>query len=248
MFWAQRRAKKINDEKNFHDAVFMPPAEETWMRGMFNTMKEMDVIGLVLITTSLSLVLLPLTLANTADKGWQNPVMPGLVNRLFVCAVDRGCELTMLRLITGHLWRPFVSHLLLVRMHVPREPYHSVQISSEPVHPRCLPDRWVTDNEDRIDGRTWILIHIVLSRSVCIGFFDFVSFYLQFTNLYNFIYVTQDWSPRNLSYFASIQTMAMTIFGIIGGAIMSRTREVKVSGDVRGSIAIGPRSDSSRHA
>jgi MFS family permease len=62
-----------------------------------------------------------------------------------------------------------------------------------------------------------------------LGFFDFVSFYLQFTNLYNFIYVTQDWSPRNLSYFASIQTMAMTIFGIIGGAIMSRTRDVKVT-------------------
>ena len=71
---------------------------------------------------------------------------------------------------------------------------------------------------------------IMLGRSTSIGFFDFVSFYLQFTNLYNFIYVTQDWSPRNLSYFASIQTMAMTIFGIIGGAIMSRTREVKVSG------------------
>jgi hypothetical protein len=70
--------------------------------------------------------------------------------------------------------------------------------------------------------------------SLSIGFFDFVSFYLQFTNLYNFIYVTQDWSPRNLSYFASIQTMAMTIFGIIGGAIMSRTREVKVSSHVGG--------------
>jgi hypothetical protein len=89
MFWAQRRAKKINDEKNFHDAVFMAPAEETWMKGMVNTMKEMDVLGLVLITTSLSLVLLPLTLANTADKGWQNPVMPGLVSCLSTGHVDR---------------------------------------------------------------------------------------------------------------------------------------------------------------
>lgn len=49
---------------------------------MIRNMKEMDVLGLILLTASLSLVLLPLTLANTADKGWDNPVMPGMVSEV----------------------------------------------------------------------------------------------------------------------------------------------------------------------
>jgi len=83
MFWAQRRARKINDEKfGFHhqDVVSRQPVE-TWMGVMVKNMKEMDIVGLILITSSLSLVLLPLTLANTADKGWENPAMPGMVSR-----------------------------------------------------------------------------------------------------------------------------------------------------------------------
>ena len=47
---------------------------------MIKNMKEMDLVGLLLLTASLSLVLLPLTLANTADKGWENPAMPGMVS------------------------------------------------------------------------------------------------------------------------------------------------------------------------
>lgn len=70
--------------------------------------------------------------------------------------------------------------------------------------------------------------------SLCvIGFFDFVSFYLQYTNLYNFIYVTQDWSYRNLTYFASCQTLSLTVFGIVGGTLMAKYRDVKVCPSVR---------------
>jgi hypothetical protein len=65
----------------------------------------------------------------------------------------------------------------------------------------------------------------------CIGFTDFVSFYLQYTNLYNFVFVTKDWDVRYMSYFASTQTIALTVFGIMAGAIMSYTRDVKVSHD-----------------
>lgn len=60
-----------------------------------------------------------------------------------------------------------------------------------------------------------------------IGFFDFVSFYLQFTNQYNFVYVTRDWSYRYLSYFSSTQSLSLTIFGILAGAVMAKTRDVK---------------------
>ncbi|KAH8083649.1 major facilitator superfamily domain-containing protein [Filobasidium floriforme] len=63
--------------------------------------------------------------------------------------------------------------------------------------------------------------------SCIIGFTDFVSFYLQYTNLYNFVFVTKDWDARYMSYFGYTQTIALTVFGIMAGAIMSYTREVK---------------------
>ncbi|WWD18029.1 hypothetical protein CI109_102476 [Kwoniella shandongensis] len=60
-----------------------------------------------------------------------------------------------------------------------------------------------------------------------IGFFDFVSFYLQYTFLYSYVVVTETWSYRDLTYFSATQSLALTIFGIIGGAIMFATRRFK---------------------
>jgi MFS family permease len=45
--------------------------------------------------------------------------------------------------------------------------------------------------------------------------------------LYNFVYITQDWDSRYMSYFSSIQSLSLTIFGILGGMIMVKTRDVK---------------------
>ena len=138
MFWAQRRAKKINDEKNFHDEVFMAPVEETWMRGLVNTMKEMDVLGLVLITTSLSLVLLPLTLANTAAKGWQNPVMPGMVSPSLRGQVDGLWRPTMIRptnrsSLVSYCFRSFAG----TNAHAPKTP--SFRTNSFETGPSSVP-------------------------------------------------------------------------------------------------------------
>jgi len=60
-----------------------------------------------------------------------------------------------------------------------------------------------------------------------IGFFDFVSFYLQYTYLYSYVTVTQNWSYANLTYFSATQSLALTIFGILGGAIMWGTQRFK---------------------
>ncbi|TYJ53742.1 hypothetical protein B9479_005650 [Cryptococcus floricola] len=60
-----------------------------------------------------------------------------------------------------------------------------------------------------------------------IGFFDFVSFYLQYTYLYSYVYVTQSWSTRDLTYFSSTQSLALTIFGITGGIVMFSTQRFK---------------------
>lgn len=77
-----------------------------------------------------------------------------------------------------------------------------------------------------------------------IGFFDFVSFYLQNTYLYrwvchhdlwspadrdSFAFVTRDWTYRGLTYFSATQSLALTVFGIIGGMLMFATRRFKVS-------------------
>nr|XP_018267067.1 uncharacterized protein I303_01050 [Kwoniella dejecticola CBS 10117]OBR89225.1 hypothetical protein I303_01050 [Kwoniella dejecticola CBS 10117] len=60
-----------------------------------------------------------------------------------------------------------------------------------------------------------------------IGFTDFVSFYLQYTYLYSYVYVTQTWSYRDLTYYSATQSLALTIFGITGGIVMYFTRRFK---------------------
>ncbi|KZT38553.1 MFS general substrate transporter [Sistotremastrum suecicum HHB10207 ss-3] len=60
-----------------------------------------------------------------------------------------------------------------------------------------------------------------------IGFFDFMSFYLSYTYLYSFIIVTKDWSLVDDIYFSNVQTVALTVFGILGGLLMRTTHRYK---------------------
>merc|ERR1711939_1148563 len=60
-----------------------------------------------------------------------------------------------------------------------------------------------------------------------ISFFDFVPFYLQYTYQYSFIYVVKPWSLVDQNYFAQTQTIALTLFGIIAGAIVFKLRRYK---------------------
>ncbi|KAI0755989.1 drug:h+ antiporter [Irpex lacteus] len=60
-----------------------------------------------------------------------------------------------------------------------------------------------------------------------IGFFDFVAFYLTNTYLYSFILVVKPWPLLHVTYFTSTQTVALTIFGIMAGGIMTLTRRYK---------------------
>ncbi|KAI9060414.1 drug:h+ antiporter [Trametes sanguinea] len=60
-----------------------------------------------------------------------------------------------------------------------------------------------------------------------IGFFDFFSFYLTFTYLYSFVLVTKDWSLINATYFSQTQTVALTVFGILSGALLHWFRHYK---------------------
>ncbi|PVF93334.1 MFS general substrate transporter [Serendipita vermifera] len=75
--------------------------------------------------------------------------------------------------------------------------------------------------------------HILKNKAVMaaslIGFFDFISFYLTFLYLYSFIYVTKTprWSQEDQNYFINTQSVGLTIFGILGAAIMYYTRRYK---------------------
>ncbi|GAA6042902.1 hypothetical protein JCM8097_002761 [Rhodosporidiobolus ruineniae] len=60
--------------------------------------------------------------------------------------------------------------------------------------------------------KSWTVLGAAL-----IGFFDFVSFYLQYTYQYSFIAVTRGWSTVDQGYFAYTQTLTLTLAAILAG-------------------------------
>lgn len=60
-----------------------------------------------------------------------------------------------------------------------------------------------------------------------IGFFDFISFYLQFTYQYSFIAIAKDWSVVDQTYFSQTQTISLTLFAILAGLFIVYFRRYK---------------------
>ncbi|KAH9831158.1 drug:h+ antiporter [Rhodofomes roseus] len=54
-----------------------------------------------------------------------------------------------------------------------------------------------------------------------VNFFDFVSFYLTWSYLYTFTYVATDWDLTNLNYYSTAQSLCLTFFGLLWGAIVA---------------------------
>jgi hypothetical protein len=73
MFWAQRKAKIILADRIAEERRIAP--REPFGKAAVRFFNEMDIIGLLLVATSLALILLPLSLANLAKGGWSNPSM-----------------------------------------------------------------------------------------------------------------------------------------------------------------------------
>lgn len=69
LVWAERKAKRLGlvPEKLKSDKSLPQQTLEV--------ISQLDVVGLVLIGTSVALILLPLTLAENASRGWNNPSM-----------------------------------------------------------------------------------------------------------------------------------------------------------------------------
>ncbi|KAH7108097.1 drug:h+ antiporter [Auriculariales sp. MPI-PUGE-AT-0066] len=76
-----------------------------------------------------------------------------------------------------------------------------------------------------------------------IGFFDFISFYLQVSFQYSFIYITHSgWAMVDQNYFAYTQTLSLTFFGILFGvfaAVFRRAKWMLMAGLVIRLVAVG---------
>jgi hypothetical protein len=77
-----------------------------------------------------------------------------------------------------------------------------------------------------IAPRLWRNKGIVIGCAI--GFFDFISFYLTYSYLSSFVYITQEWSIKEVGYFGNTQSVALTVFGIVAGVIMRLTHRYKV--------------------
>ncbi|KAH7912676.1 major facilitator superfamily domain-containing protein [Hygrophoropsis aurantiaca] len=129
--------------------------------------EQLDLVGLTLLGAAISLILLPLTIA---QGNWKNPS-------------------TIIMLVIGVVMLGVFA-------------FWDLWVAKRPViAPRFLRNKSVV-------------------FASLIGFFDFMSYYLTYTYLYSFVLVVKPWSLVDAVYFMQVQTVALTLFGIIAGVSM----------------------------
>ncbi|KAK0242891.1 drug:h+ antiporter [Armillaria nabsnona] len=72
LVWAERKAKRLGLVPEKPKAS---NSDKSLVQQILEVISQLDVVGLVLIGTSVALILLPLTLAENASGGWNNPSM-----------------------------------------------------------------------------------------------------------------------------------------------------------------------------
>ncbi|KAK0230661.1 drug:h+ antiporter [Armillaria fumosa] len=72
LVWAERKAKRLGLVPEKPKAS---NSDKSLLQQTLEVISQLDVVGLVLIGTSVALILLPLTLAENASGGWNNPSM-----------------------------------------------------------------------------------------------------------------------------------------------------------------------------
>ncbi|KAJ6502389.1 drug:h+ antiporter [Mycena sanguinolenta] len=170
LLWTERIAK--NTEHNSEEP------KKTYTEKLLNTAQELDIIGLLLIGVSISLTLVPLSLAKHTEK-WRDAA--GLIGIFF---------LGLLFIPAFALW--------------------DFRWAKFPV----IPFRFVVNRG-------------VVGASI-IGAFDFMAFYLTYTYLLSFVIVVKGWKLINTTYFMQIQSLTMTVVGVLTGIYMQRYRRYKM--------------------
>ncbi|KAJ6525618.1 drug:h+ antiporter [Mycena capillaripes] len=188
LLWSERTTSRI-------ERASARQPKKTYMQSLLDTAEELDAVGLLLIGASISLTLLPLSLAKHTTK-WGDGVA-------------------------------MLPVLLFGIVLIPVFAFWDFRWAKYPV----IPFRFVANRS-------------VVGASL-IGALDFMAFYLTFTYLYSFIVVVKDWwalslhlnpfayqwSSRkliNTTYFMQIQTITMTLCGIMTGTYMHRFRRYKM--------------------
>ncbi|KAJ7271946.1 drug:h+ antiporter [Mycena haematopus] len=150
---------------------------KTYSQRLLNTADELDAIGLLLIGVSISLTLLPLSLAKHTEK-WRDAA--GMLTIFFL-----GIFFIPVFALWDFRWAKY------------------------PV----IPFRFVVNRS-------------VVGASL-IGAMDFMAFYLTYTYLFSFLIVVKGWELINTTYFMQIQSISMTVCGILTGIYMHRFRRYK---------------------
>ncbi|KAK7689671.1 hypothetical protein QCA50_007466 [Cerrena zonata] len=175
LYWAENKAKKLGlvEEALRRTAPgYIEPVKQklTIVQRLWRFTEQLDLIGLVFLGAAVALILLPLTLSQTASSGWKNPsIIAMLIVGVILLFVFAAWDFKFAK-------KPVVAW-------------------------RFMRNRSVT-------AAAWI------------GFFDFISYYLTSTYLQSYIFVVKPWSLVNVNYFASTQTIALTVFGITAGVLM----------------------------
>ncbi len=82
LFWAERKAKRLGllRAPPAGPDVAQPPVQlpfmRTWWTKSWTFAQQLDIVGLLLVGTSVALILLPLTLARSAKGEWNNRESP----------------------------------------------------------------------------------------------------------------------------------------------------------------------------
>ncbi|KIJ51356.1 hypothetical protein M422DRAFT_43910 [Sphaerobolus stellatus SS14] len=80
LLWAERKAKKLGIVNTVvHGGTNAEREEGSLIQRMLRGAEKLDILGLVLIGTSVALILLPLTLAPNSKGGWKNPSMIAMI-------------------------------------------------------------------------------------------------------------------------------------------------------------------------
>ncbi|KAG9258795.1 major facilitator superfamily domain-containing protein [Emericellopsis atlantica] len=94
LYTMQRRGEKAGmvtmaDSKNVRTGVDEggPKGFMYWVKLLYAGLIDIDILGLVILGFAFSLILLPFTLAKSADGGWSNPSMIAMLVMGFVCLV-----------------------------------------------------------------------------------------------------------------------------------------------------------------
>ncbi len=71
------------------------------------------------------------------------------------------------------------------------------------------------------------LVNRTVIIAALISFGEFFSNNLTSTYLYSFVLITKDWSLVNVTYFNQVQSVALVVFGILGGLSMRYLHSAK---------------------